>query len=584
MFRTVRMMIFAMIIFAVTAMVSISYAGTVDLPQTGQTICYDASGNVIACENTGQDGDWPAGIAWPSPRFTDHYNGTITDNLTGLVWLRNANCYGLQTWANALNTANALNSGECGLSDGSVQGDWRLPNINELESLIHAGHAGNENPATWLNSQGFSNVNSNLYQWYWSSTTDAFVTGRAWVVYMDSGSVGVVASKTYLSYGWPVRSASPPLVSPPPADLWKTGQSICYDASGNVIACENTGQDGDWQAGIAWPSPRFTDKGNGTVTDNLTGLVWLKDANCFEVQNWTNALNKANALNSGECGLSDGSVEGDWRLPNRKELRSLVDYSQNHSQNKPSLPADSPFTNVQSNSSQGYWSSTTSPTTNSTGSAWVVGISLGYVYAINKDSSYSVWPVRSRRGPGSFSDVPPDYWAHNYIVAIYGAQITAGCSTDPLEYCPEASVTREQMAVFIIRALNQVPADGYCGSAGVFSDVPADRWSCKYVKRLVELGITSGVGGGLFDPEGTVTREQMAAFITRALDEVPADGYCGAEDPFTDVTYSWWSCKYVKRLVELGITVGIGEGLYGPGNPVTRAQMAVFLSRAFLGM
>jgi hypothetical protein len=140
------------------------------------------------------------------------------------------------------------------------------------------------------------------------------------------------------------------------------------------------------------------------------------------------------------------------------------------------------------------------------------------------------------------------------------------------------------MAVFITRALNQVPEDGYCGSAGPFSDVPADRWSCKYVKRLVELGITSGIGGGLFDPEGTVTREQMATFLIRALDEVPADGYCGTEGPFTDVPSDWWSCRYVKRLVELGVTKGIGEDLYGPGNPVTRAQMAVFLARAFLGM
>ena len=73
-------------------------------------------------------------------------------------------------------------------------------------------------------------------------------------------------------------------------------------------------------------------------------------------------------------------------------------------------------------------------------------------------------------------------------------------------------------------------------------------------------------------------------FITRALDEVPADGYCGTEDPFTDVPYGGWNCKYVKGLVELGITKGIGEGFYGPGNPVTRAQMAVFLARAFLGM
>jgi len=185
--------------------------------------------------------------------------------------------------------------------------------------------------------------------------------------------------------------------------------------------------------------------------------------------------------------------------------------------------------------------------------------------------------------PYRFADTPLDYWATPYIEVIYQAGYTTGYG-GTTEFKPEYEVTREQMAVFILRALNDIPADGYCGSTAPFSDVLADRWSCKYVKRLVELGITSGIGGGLFDPEGVVTREQMAVFITRALDEVPADGYCGTEDPFTDVPYSEWSCKYVKRLVELGVTKGIGEGLYGPGNPVMRAQMAVFLARAFLGM
>ena len=183
-----------------------------------------------------------------------------------------------------------------------------------------------------------------------------------------------------------------------------------------------------------------------------------------------------------------------------------------------------------------------------------------------------------------FGDVPTEHWAYNHIMDIYNAQITAGCSTDPLEYCPDDSVTREQMAVFIIRALGEAPEDGYCGSTDPFLDVAADRWSCKYVKRLVELGITAGIGQGLFGPEDPVTREQMAVFITRALNDVPSDGYCGTTGPFTDVPYGWWSCKYVKRLVELGITAGIGQGLYGPIDQVTRAQMAVFLARAFLGM
>jgi len=111
-----------------------------------------------------------------------------------------------------------------------------------------------------------------------------------------------------------------------------------------------------------------------------------------------------------------------------------------------------------------------------------------------------------------------------------------------------------------------------------------DRWSCKKIKRLYELGITTGYGDGRFGPDDIVTREQMAVFLTRALNQVPADGYCGTENPFTDVAYNRWSCKNIKRLYELEITTGYGDGRFGPDDYVTRAQMAAFLSRAFLEM
>jgi hypothetical protein len=81
-----------------------------------------------------------------------------------------------------------------------------------------------------------------------------------------------------------------------------------------------------------------------------------------------------------------------------------------------------------------------------------------------------------------------------------------------------------------------------------------------------------------------VTKEQMAVFLTRALDQAPVDGYCGTTNPFTDVSYKRWSCKNIKILCELGITTGYGDGRYGPYDAVTRGQMAVFLARAFLGM
>ena len=138
-----------------------------------------------------------------------------------------------------------------------------------------------------------------------------------------------------------------------PAPVPQTGQTLCYDGVGIRIPCLGTGQDGELQAGVESPSPRFTDNGDGTVTDYLTGLIWLQNANCFGEKTWADALTAANGLADGQCELSDGSVAGDWRLPNLRELHSLVDYGRS-----PALPADHLFTNFQVSGVSYYWLST----------------------------------------------------------------------------------------------------------------------------------------------------------------------------------------------------------------------------------
>jgi len=85
----------------VTNKLMINNKPTHGLPATGQTGCWDSSGGSITCADTGQDGDIQAGVALPDPRFTDNGDGTVTDNLTGLIWLINANCFGEQTWTQA---------------------------------------------------------------------------------------------------------------------------------------------------------------------------------------------------------------------------------------------------------------------------------------------------------------------------------------------------------------------------------------------------------------------------------------------------------------------------------------------------
>ena len=183
-----------------------------------------------------------------------------------------------------------------------------------------------------------------------------------------------------------------------------------------------------------------------------------------------------------------------------------------------------------------------------------------------------------------FSDVPAGYWAEDYINAIYNADITTGCSQNPLKYCPEDNVTREQMAAFIVRAVEGEPPVNYCTSGTSFPDVTSDMWSCRYIKRLKELGITTGYQDGTYGPYDLVPREQMAAFVIRAVEGEPPENHCASGVPFPDVASDMWSCDYIKRLKELNITTGYGDGTYGPYDLVTRAQMAAFLARAFLGM
>jgi hypothetical protein len=154
-----------------------------------------------------KDGSWGLQTA---PRYIDNDNGTVTDRTTGLIWLQDADCVGQQAWANVDTSAKVvalINGASCDNYTASTFNDWRLPTIQELQSVVDYNYS---SPAMsnavgdvkWATDGGaFSGVQSNFY---WSSSIYATFAALAWYVRLDSGVVGSTA-KTLTLYVWPVR-------------------------------------------------------------------------------------------------------------------------------------------------------------------------------------------------------------------------------------------------------------------------------------------------------------------------------------------------------------------------------------------
>jgi len=516
-------LIFALVFFLMVSNIS---ASTIQLPKTGQTTSYWG----------GDDGDLEKGIAWPNPRFT--VNGDcVTDNLTGLMWARNANLNNdVEIWFYALGFANNLSL--CGYTD------WRLPNRKELRSLI------DYSKSSLPEGHPFTNVQDV----YWTSTTISYKTDRAWVVDTRDGTMSDDIAKyiNYL-YIWPVRAG----YSGGAVSLPKTGQTKCYNASCVEGSCTGTGQDGDIQAGIAWPDQRFTVDGD-CVTDNLTGLIWARNANLLSTTP-QQALDYTKSLSL--CGHQD------WRLPNVNELESLVNSGES---NSAAWLNTQGFINVVPGD---YWSSTSVDGYY----WWCVNMWVGYLYHSGNSSNFWVLPVRAGQS-GVFTDIPADFWAYDYVMALYNAGITTGYIDGT--YRPSQNVSRSQMAAFIVRA--KFGEDFSYSTTQHFSDMPDTHWAFKYVQKMYDEGITTGYPDGTFRSSQNVTRGQMATFIIKALF---GDSFSYTLIPyFSDVPDTHWAFKYVQKMYDGGITTGYADGTCRPSQNVSRAQMAAFIARALLGM
>jgi hypothetical protein len=174
--------------------------------QRGPT-CYDWSNRVIPCRFSGAYGELIYGRSSPQRRFVETADGTVTDRLTGLVWLKNADCFGRMDWEAATAAVNRLKSGDCGpdpvltLADGSGAGDWRLPTMDELCSLIDFGR---RSPALPQDHPFFNIADG----YYWSSTRMDDFPSTVWVMYPESGTTCYEAANHRAGFVWAVRDSN----------------------------------------------------------------------------------------------------------------------------------------------------------------------------------------------------------------------------------------------------------------------------------------------------------------------------------------------------------------------------------------
>jgi hypothetical protein len=222
------------------------------------------------------------------------------------------------------------------------------------------------------------------------------------------------------------------------------------------------------------------------------------------------------------------------------------------------------------------------PVEGMTGTAHVLGIDEemtmgGFTLRVLTAGSSSFSVRLAERDSGTFVDDDGNLHEPN-IEAIAAAGITKGCNPpDNDRFCPSQTVTRAEMAAFLVRAMGF--EDFLVPYRGTFPDVAEGQWYTGYVETLADLGVTTGYTDGTYRPNGTVTRAEMAVFLTRAFSTVTPPT---AQGIFTDVPAGAWYADAAEQIFADGITKGCKTTPLGycPDALVSRDQMASFLARA----
>jgi len=314
-----RLLLVSLVLLVLPCLAS---AGTI--PDTGQTRCYDEDSE-ISCPAPGQDFYGQDAQYSCNPRsYTDLGNGIVRDNVTDLEW-QQATAPDTYRWQEAFDYCSNLDLGG--------HDDWRLPTIQELSTLVDSGIP---DPGPTVNIDYFPDTIGSAYSDYWSSSADAQIPNDAWIVHFSDGSV---------------------------------------KGNGKMNAINVRAVRGEEQ------SNNFIDNGDGTITDTSTGLMWEVKTDDGGPRDKDNAYTWQEAL--AYCENLILAEHDDWRLPNRNEMQSIMDYNRYG----PSIDTLFPFIRPSSN-----WSSNTNA--DNPINAWIVNFYNGDVSSIGKGGDCYVHAVR----------------------------------------------------------------------------------------------------------------------------------------------------------------------------------------------
>jgi hypothetical protein len=333
-FRTMRALTLALVTTS-------AFAASPTLPytivDTGQTACYDDFSQ-ITCPPSGaaffgQDGQY----AGNAPSYSDNGDGTITDLNTGLMWQKTPDLENKSTWQQAVD----------GASSFSLAGhdDWRLPTIKELYSLIDFTGKTFTSAASSV-----PYIDTDYFDFAYGDTSsgERFIDAQYW---SSTGYVGTTMNGDATAFGVNFADGR---IKGYPTERGPGGSpftAFVRYVRGNAEYGKND----------------FVDNGDGTVTDRATGLMWTRADSAIPM-NWGDALEHAEAL--------DTAGHDDWRLPNAKELQSIVDYTRAPDATDPSRrgTAIDPVLEV-SDSEAWYWSGTTH--LDGPDASWAVYVTFG---------------------------------------------------------------------------------------------------------------------------------------------------------------------------------------------------------------